>query len=118
MGPITALTWALERERFLVSPRSEKPSVIVGFAVMKRAPPTSDAHTAFQTTQQTYPRVLVEAGKVAPREDHVLALVYEREKQKGMLIERRWPLLGRWWRICSPSIAGNATLYVFQIPRA
>jgi hypothetical protein len=28
-------------------------------------------------------RVLVEAAKLAPRQDHALALVYEREKQKG-----------------------------------
>ncbi len=28
-------------------------------------------------------RVLVEAAKLAPRQDHDLALVYEREKQKG-----------------------------------
>ena len=28
-------------------------------------------------------RVLVEAAKLAPRQDHNLALVYEREKQKG-----------------------------------
>src|SRR5947207_13911078 len=28
-------------------------------------------------------RVLVEAAKLAPRQDHSLALVYEREKQKG-----------------------------------
>ena len=28
-------------------------------------------------------RVLVEAAKLAPRQDHELALVYEREKQKG-----------------------------------
>jgi hypothetical protein len=34
-------------------------------------------------------RVLVEAAKLAPRQDHNLALVYEREKQKGMPIGRR-----------------------------
>jgi len=28
-------------------------------------------------------RVLVEAAKLAPKEDHGLALVYEKEKQKG-----------------------------------
>ncbi len=61
-------------------------------------------------------RVLVEAAKLAPRQDHTLALVYEREKQKGMPIERRWPLLGKWWLICSPSIEGNATSYRSQIP--
>ncbi len=27
--------------------------------------------------------MLVEAAKLAPRQDHTLALVYEREKQKG-----------------------------------
>src|SRR5213083_1612075 len=39
VGPITALTWALEMGE-VVSPRSEKPSVTAGSAVMKRARPT------------------------------------------------------------------------------
>src|SRR5438309_2911320 len=39
-----------------------------------------------------------------------------KEKRKnGMPIERRWPLLGKWWLICSPSIEGNAISYRSQI---
>ncbi len=53
-------------------------------------------------------RVLVEAAKLAPRQDHDLALVYEKEKQKGNAI-------GRWWLICSPWIGGNAISYRSQI---
>jgi hypothetical protein len=41
------------------------------------------ANTAFQTTQQTYPTCTVETAKLAPRQNHELALVYEKEKQKG-----------------------------------
>ena len=40
VGPITALTWALEMERFRNSPRSAKPSVTAGSAVTKRVQPT------------------------------------------------------------------------------
>ena len=36
-------------------------------------------------------RVLVEAAKLAPRQDHDLALVYEKKSRKGMPIERVWP---------------------------
>jgi len=37
------------------------------------------------------------------------------KSKKGMPIERRWPLLGKWWLICSPSIEGNAISYRSQI---
>jgi hypothetical protein len=49
-------------------------------------------------------RVLVEAAKLAPRQDHDLALVYETEKQKGNANRATLAVLGRWSRICSPWI--------------
>jgi transposase len=36
-------------------------------------------------------RVLVEAAKLAPRQNQELALIHEREKQKGTETEPRWP---------------------------
>src|SRR5438552_5908566 len=37
------------------------------------------------------------------------------KSRKEMPIERRWRWLGRWWRICSPWIGGNAISYRSQI---
>ena len=42
-----------------------------------------DANASFQTTQQAYPHVLIEAAKLAPRQSYELALVHEKEMQKG-----------------------------------
>ena len=36
-------------------------------------------------------RVLVEAAKLAPRQDHDLALVMKQKSRKGMPIGRLWP---------------------------
>jgi hypothetical protein len=40
-------------------------------------------------------RVLVEAAKLAPRQNHELALIHEKEKQKGNA-NRRPSELGKW----------------------
>jgi transposase len=84
VGPITALTWALEigdaaRFRSLKQAISycglcgeEKSSA----DVTKRTPISKQRNKHIQS-------VLVEAAKLAPRHSHELALVYDREKQKG-----------------------------------
>ena len=84
VGPITALTWALEigdvaRFRWIRQAISycglcgeEKSSA----DKMLRTPLSKQRNKHIQ-------RVLVEAAKLAPRQDHDLALVYETEKQKG-----------------------------------
>jgi hypothetical protein len=41
-------------------------------------------------------QTLVEAAKLAPRYSHELALVYERERQRGNKNRRRLPVAGRW----------------------
>src|SRR6266496_1614838 len=117
VGPITALTWALEMgdvSRF----RSSRQAIsYCGLCGDEKSSAEKVTRTPLSKQRNKHiQRVLVEAAKLAPRQDHTLALVYEREKQKGMPIERRWPLLGKWWLICSPSIEGNATSYRSQIP--
>jgi transposase len=84
VGPITALTWALEigdvvRFRSLKQAISycglcgeEKSSA----DVVKRTPISKQRNKHIQS-------VLVEAAKLAPRHSPELALVYDREKQKG-----------------------------------
>ena len=54
-------------------------------------------------------RVLVEAAKLAPRQNHELALIYERRSKRAMPIEQRsrWP--GRWSPICLLWTEGNGT---------
>jgi hypothetical protein len=41
------------------------------------------ANTAFQAAHKHIQHVLVEAAKLAPRQNHELAQIHEREKQKG-----------------------------------
>jgi transposase len=84
VGPITALTWALEIgdvARF----RSVKQAIsYCGLCgeeknsadLAKRTPISKQRNKHIQS-------VLVEAAKLAPRHSHELALVYDREKQKG-----------------------------------
>ncbi|MFZ0198437.1 MAG: IS110 family transposase [Candidatus Sulfotelmatobacter sp.] len=84
VGPITALTWALEmgeiaRFRSIRHAISycglcseEKSSA----EKVMRAPLSKQRNKHIQ-------RALVEAAKLAPRQDHELALVYQREKEKG-----------------------------------
>jgi transposase len=84
VGPITALTWALEMgevSRF----RSIKQAIsYCGLCGDERSSAEKVLRTPLSKQRnQHIQRVLVEAAKLAPREDHHLALVYETEKQKG-----------------------------------
>jgi hypothetical protein len=40
---------------------------------------------------------LIEAAKLVPRNSPDLAMIYDREKQKGNANRRRWPWRGSWW---------------------
>src|SRR5258708_5390899 len=62
------------------SSRSSRPSAIAGSAARREAPQTNSFECPSpKHIQQT----LVEAAKLAPRYSHELALVYERERQRG-----------------------------------
>jgi transposase len=76
VGPITALTWALEigdvsrfRSGLCGDEKSSAEKVL-------RTPLSKQRNKHIQ-------RVLVEAAKLAPKNSHELALVYEKAKQKG-----------------------------------
>jgi len=84
VGPITALTWALEIgdvSRF----RTIKQSIsYCGLCGEEKS--SADKVMRMPLSKQRnkhIQRVLVEAAKLAPRQDYQLALAYEREKQKG-----------------------------------
>jgi transposase len=84
VGPITALTWALEMgevSRF----RSIKQAIsYCGLCGDEKSSAEKVLRTPLSKQRNKHiQRVLVEAAKLAPREDHHLALVYESEKQKG-----------------------------------
>lgn len=84
VGPITALTWALEMgdvARFRSTKRAISYCDLCGDEKssadkVMRTPLSKQRNKHIQ-------RVLVEAAKLAPKQSHELALVYEKEKQKG-----------------------------------
>ena len=84
VGPITALTWALEIgdvSRF----RSNRQAIsYCGLCGAEKSSADKVMRTPLSKQRNKHiQRVLVEAAKLAPRQDHDLALVYETEKQKG-----------------------------------
>jgi transposase len=84
VGPITALTWALEIgdvSRF----RSVKQAIsYCGLCGDEKSSADKVLRTPLsQQRNKHLQRVLIEAAKLAPRQSHELALVYEKEKQKG-----------------------------------
>jgi transposase len=84
VGPITALTWALEMgdvSRF----QSIKQAIsYCGLCGEEKSSADTVLRTPLSKQRNKHiQRVLVEAAKLAPRQNHELALVYEKEKQKG-----------------------------------
>jgi len=84
VGPITALTWALEIgdvSRF----RSIKQAIsYCGLCGEEKSSADKVLRTPLSKQRNKHiQHVLVEAAKLAPRQNHELALVHEKEKQKG-----------------------------------
>lgn len=84
VGPITALTWALEIgdvTRF----RSIRQAIsYCGLCGEEKSSADKVMRTPISKQRNKHiQRVLVEAAKLAPNQNHELALVYEKEKQKG-----------------------------------
>ncbi len=84
VGPITALTWALEMgeiSRF----RSIRHAIsYCGLCGDQRSSAEKSIRTPLSKQRnKNIQFVLIEAAKLAPRHDHDLASLYAREKQKG-----------------------------------
>ena len=83
VGPITALTWALEVgdvQRFSSIKKAISYCGLCGAEnssanIIKRTPLSKQRNKHLQT-------VLIEAAKMAPRNSPDLAMIYDREKQK------------------------------------
>src|SRR5258706_16196527 len=84
VGPITALTWALEvgdAKRFSSIKKAISYCGLCGAEkssgnMIQRTPLSKQRNKHLQTT-------LIEAGKMAPRYSPDLAMLYDKEKQKG-----------------------------------
>jgi transposase len=84
VGPITALTWALEIgdvARF----RSTKQAIsYCGLCGDEKSSADKVMRTPLSKQRNKHiQRVLVEAAKLVPKQSHELALIYEKQKQKG-----------------------------------
>ena len=84
VGPITALTWALEVgdvSRF----HSVKQAIsYCGLCGDEKSSADKILRTPLSKQRNKHiQRVLIEAAKLAPRHSHELALLYEKEKQQG-----------------------------------
>ena len=84
VGPITALTWALEIGDVQRFPSIKKAISYCGLCgaesssgnTVQRTPLSKQRNKHLQTT-------LIEAAKMAPRNSAELAMLYDKEKQKG-----------------------------------
>jgi len=84
VGPVTALTWALEVgdvQRFSSIKKAISYCGLCGAekssgTLVQRTPLSKQRNKHLQTT-------LIEAAKMAPRNSAALAMIYDREKQKG-----------------------------------
>src|ERR1035441_5959455 len=84
VGPITALTWALEMGEVSRFPSIKQAISYCGLCGDEKSSAEKVIRTPLSKQNGRHiQRVLVEAAKLAPRENHELALVYESEKQKG-----------------------------------
>jgi transposase len=84
VGPITALTWALEIGDFTRFRSIKQAISYCGLCGDERS--SADKVMRMPLSKQRnkhIQRVLIEAAKLAPRECHELAMVRERELQKG-----------------------------------
>src|SRR5262249_9482340 len=84
VAPITALTWALEMGDVSLFRSIRHAISYGGFCGDEKSSADKVMRTPLSKQRNKHiQRVLVEAAKLAPKEDHDLALVYEKEKQKG-----------------------------------
>jgi transposase len=84
VGPITALTWALEIGDVSRFPSLKQAVRYCGLWGEEKSSADKVLRTPLSKQRNKHiQHVLVEAAKLVPRQSHELALVYEKEKQKG-----------------------------------
>jgi len=108
VGPITALTWALEIGDVQCFSSIKKAVSYCGLCgaekssgnTVQRTPLSKQRNKHLQTT-------LIEAAKMAPRNSPDLAMLYDREKQKGNANRATLEWRVSWYRIWLQWIAGK-----------
>jgi transposase len=84
VGPITALTWALEIGDVARCRTMKQAISYCGLCGAEKSSADKVMRTPLSKQRNKHiQHVLVEAAKLAPRQNHELALVYEKEKQRG-----------------------------------
>jgi len=84
VGPITALTWALEIGDVQRFSSIKKAISYCGLCGDERSSANSVQRTPLSKQRNKHLQTtLIEAAKMAPRNSSALALLYDREKQKG-----------------------------------
>ena len=84
VGPITALTWALEIGDVSRIGSVKQAISYCGLCGDEKSSADKALRTPLSKQRNKHlQHVLIEAAKLAPRQSHELALVYEKEKQKG-----------------------------------
>ena len=105
VGPITALTWALEVgdvQRFSSIKKAISYCGLCGAEkssgnTVQRTPLSKQRNKHLQTT-------LIEAAKMAPRNSPELTMLYDKESKRAMRIAQRWRWQESWWPTSWPSI--------------
>jgi transposase len=84
VGPITALTWALEIGDVARFQSIKQAISYCGLCGAEKSSADKIVRTPISKQRNKYiQQALVEAAKLAPRQSHELALIYEKEKQRG-----------------------------------
>jgi transposase len=84
VGPITALTWALEIGDVSRFSSLKQAISYCGLCGEEKSSADKVLRTPISKKRNKHiQRVLIEAAKLAPKQSHELAQVYEKEKQKG-----------------------------------
>ena len=84
VGPITALTWALEIGDVARFQSIKQAISYCGLCGAEKSSADKVMRTPISKQRNKHiQQVLVEAAKLAPRQNHELALIYEKEKQRG-----------------------------------
>jgi transposase len=84
VGPITALTWALEIGDVTRFESIKQAISYCGLCSAEKSSADKVMRTPISKQRNKHiQRALVEAAKLAPRQCHELAVIYEKEKQRG-----------------------------------
>src|ERR1700722_1537135 len=84
VGPITALTWALEIGDVTRFESIKQAISYCGLCSAEKSSADKVMRTPLSKQRNKHiQRTLVEAAKLAPRQCHELAVIYEKEKQRG-----------------------------------